>query len=65
MKNIEMWAGWLVVLGGLNWGLIGLFNFDLVAELFGPMSSLTRLVYVLVGAAAVYMAYYMMPNKKK
>lgn len=47
----------LVVVGGLNWGLIGLFNFDLVAAIFGAMSALSRLVYILVGLAAVYMIY--------
>ncbi len=43
----------LLVIGGLNWGLVGLFNFDLVAFLLGPMSVLTRITYVLVGIAAV------------
>lgn len=41
----------LLFAGGLNWGLIGLFNFNLVAAIFGGFSSI---VYVLVGAAAVY-----------
>jgi uncharacterized protein len=45
----------LVIIGGLNWGLIGLFEFDLVAALFGDMTGLTRGVYVLVGLAALYM----------
>ncbi len=43
----------LLIIGGLNWGLVGLFDFDLVATLFGPMSPLSRIVYVLVGASAV------------
>lgn len=43
----------LLIIGGLNWGLVGLFNFDLVAALFGPMSPLSRIVYVLVGVSAV------------
>jgi uncharacterized membrane protein YuzA (DUF378 family) len=46
----------LVIVGGLNWGLVGLFNFDLVAAIFGAMSSLSKIVYVLVGLAAVYIA---------
>lgn len=50
--------GWvafiLVVVGGLNWGLVGLFNFDLVAAIFGSMSTISRIVYDLVGLAAVY-----------
>ncbi len=51
-------VGWialvLMIIGGLNWGLVGLFSFDLVAALFGSMSSLSRIVYVLVGIAALY-----------
>ena len=43
-----------MIVGGLNWGLIGLFGFDLVAALFGEMSALSRLVYVLVGASALW-----------
>ena len=44
----------LVIVGGLNWGLVGLFGFDLVAKIFGAMSILSRIVYSLVGLAAVY-----------
>lgn len=43
----------LLVVGGLNWGLVGLANFDLVATLFGDMTTISRLVYILVGVAAV------------
>ena len=46
----------LVIVGGLNWGLVGLFNFDLVATIFGAMSALSVIVYVLVGISAVYLA---------
>ena len=52
--NIVMWVAlMLLVVGGLNWGLVGLFKFDLVARLFGEMSFLTRLVYVAVALSAV------------
>jgi len=44
----------LLIVGGLNWGLVGLANFDLVAALFGDMSVLSRIVYSLVGLSAVY-----------
>ncbi len=44
----------LMIVGGLNWGLVGAFNFDLVAAIFGPMSALSRIVYILVGLAALY-----------
>lgn len=44
----------LVVIGALNWGLIALFSFDLVAWAFGTMTALTRLVYGLVGLAGLW-----------
>ena len=44
----------LLIVGGLNWGLIGLFDFDLVAALFGEMSALSRIVYTLVGVSALW-----------
>lgn len=56
MKTLDVMAGVLLVVGGLNWGLVGAAQFDLVATLFGTMSLLSRVVYVLVGVAAVYQA---------
>ena len=47
----------LLIIGGVNWGLVGLAGFDLVAFLFGPMSMLSRLVYIVVGISALYTAY--------
>ena len=44
----------LLIVGGLNWGLVGLLDFDLVAALFGEMSLFSRVVYGLVGASALY-----------
>jgi uncharacterized membrane protein YuzA (DUF378 family) len=44
----------LLIVGGLNWALVGLLRFDLVAALFGNFSLWTRIVYVLVGVAALY-----------
>jgi uncharacterized membrane protein YuzA (DUF378 family) len=44
----------LLIVGGLNWGLVGLLEFDLVAALFGDMSPLSRIVYVLVGISAAW-----------
>jgi len=49
----------LMIVGGLNWGLVGAFNFDLVATLFGAGSMLSRAVYVLVGLAAVYGIFFL------
>ncbi len=56
MKALKAISLILVVIGGLNWGLVGLFNFDLVATLFGTMSAVSRVVYILVGLAAVVLA---------
>lgn len=54
--NVLDWVALvLVVVGGLNWGLVGLFGFDLVATIFGEMSMLSRIVYVLVGVCAAYL----------
>ncbi len=44
----------LVIIGALNWGLIGLFQFDLVATMFGPASMLSRIIYALVGVAGLW-----------
>jgi uncharacterized membrane protein YuzA (DUF378 family) len=44
----------LVIIGALNWGLVGLFNFDLVATIFGSGSALTRIIYTLVGLAGLW-----------
>jgi len=44
----------LLIIGGLNWGLIGFFSFDLVAAIFGEMTFMTRLIYDLVGVSAIY-----------
>jgi len=44
----------LMIVGGLNWGLVGAFNLDLVARLFGDMTPVSRAVYLLVGLAALY-----------
>jgi uncharacterized membrane protein YuzA (DUF378 family) len=54
MKTLDVTVAALLVIGGLNWGLVGFLGFDLVAAIFGPMSALSRVVYGLVGLAAVY-----------
>jgi len=54
----------LVIVGGLNWGLVGFFSFDLVAALFGKASMLSAIVYDLVGLSALYVAFvYFMGNE--
>ena len=57
MKNLNVFdwiAIALLVVGGVNWALVGLFGFDLVATLFGDFSIISRVVYVLVGISALY-----------
>lgn len=57
-KNTLDWIALvLVIIGGLNWGLVGLFKFDLVAAIFGA-SIVATIVYVLVGLSALYMIYF-------
>lgn len=52
-KTLNLVALILVIIGGLNWGLVGLLNIDVVAYLFGVIPGLTRIVYILVGIAAI------------
>ena len=47
----------LVIIGGINWGLFGLFDVDLIDTFFGGMPLLANIIYVLVGAAAVYLVF--------
>jgi len=54
MKWLHIIAFALLLVGGLNWGLIGLFNFNLVSMLFGSMPMVEQWVYILVGVSAVY-----------
>ena len=54
MKILDTIAFILVLIGAINWGLIGFFSFDLVAALFGDMSTFSRIVYGLVGLAGLY-----------
>jgi len=54
----------LVIIGGLNWGLVGFFNFNLVTALFGASSMLTKIVYDLVGLSALYVAFVYFMDKE-
>lgn len=54
MKKLDWLFGALLVIGGLNWGLVGLFNFNLVSALLGEMSWISRIVYIVVGISALY-----------
>jgi uncharacterized membrane protein YuzA (DUF378 family) len=55
MSIIDWIALVLVIIGGLNWGLVGAFKYDLVAKIFGDMAVISRIVYDLVGLSAIWM----------
>ena len=57
-KYLDGTALTIAIIGAVKWGLIGLFRFDLVAFLFGDMSWLSRIVYVLVGISGLYLVSF-------
>lgn len=68
LNPIEKVAYILLMVGGLNWGLIGFFEYNLVDEIFGAGSGVSRVIYAVVGVAALYVIYsmaVMIANKKK
>ena len=65
MRNraLDCLALTIAIIGAINWGLIGLFSFDLVAFVFGNMSWFSRIIYALVGIAGLYIiTFYMYTN---
>ncbi len=57
-RNTFDWIVWiLVVIGGINWGLVGAFNWNLVEAIFGSVAWLESLIYILVGLSALYMIF--------
>ena len=56
MKAVDVLAAALVIVGAVNWGLFGFLQFNLVATLFGDMSAISRMVYVLVDLAGAFQA---------
>lgn len=59
MKALDYTILTIVIIGAVNWGLIGFFDFDLVSTLFGQMSLLTRIIYAVVGIGGLYaISYY-------
>jgi len=54
MRTIDIITSALLIIGGLNWGLVGFFGFDLVKAIFGDMTVLSRIIYILVGVSAIY-----------
>jgi uncharacterized membrane protein YuzA (DUF378 family) len=60
MNALDTLAYLLVVIGGINWGLVGFFDYNLVDEIFGVGSGWSRTIYALVGLSAVYLLYTFM-----
>ncbi|AKM82574.1 TPA: DUF378 domain-containing protein [Candidatus Berkelbacteria bacterium] len=55
----------LVIIGAINWGLVGFFQYDLVKAIFGDMTTMSRIVYDLVGLAGLYLIYLVMVLGRK
>lgn len=64
-NGLDWVASLLTIIGAINWGLVGLFKFDLVETLFGDMSGLTRLVYTLVGLSGLYMLFRLLAGSSR
>lgn len=54
MKVIDTIALILIIIGAINWGLIGIFNFNLVDTIFGAMSAISKIIYILVGISGLW-----------
>lgn len=63
MKVIDTIALILIIIGAINWGLIGLFNFNLVDTIFGAMSVISRIIYILVGISGLWGIKLLFDNK--
>jgi uncharacterized membrane protein YuzA (DUF378 family) len=57
MKTLDVTAAILLVIGGLNWGLVGIADFNLVTYVLGSMPVLARIVFIIVGLAALYQIF--------
>lgn len=67
MRNLNAldWIAMVIlIIGGINWGLVGFFQYDLVAAIFGDISAFTRVIYDLVGLSALYSIYLVSRNGK-
>ena len=67
MKKMN-WLDWvafvLLIIGGLNWGLVGFFNYNLVTSIFGDMTTAAKVVYDLVGLSALYLVFASMMSNE-
>lgn len=57
-------VGWIVIIGAINWGLVGLLNLNIVEMIFQAGSLLTKIVYIIIGLSGVWTAYMMLGKKK-
>lgn len=63
MKGVIDWIAMiLLVVGGLNWGLVGIWNFDVVTWIFGSVPTVATIVYILVGVAGLWGIYHLVQN---
>lgn len=65
MKYFDCFALTIAIIGCINWGLVGVFNFNLVAILFGSMSLLSRIIYALVGLSGIYLIKFYGSNSEQ
>lgn len=65
LNALDYLAYLLVIVGGINWGLVGFFKYNLVDEIFGVESTASRVIYALVGVAALYMIFAMIKVASK
>ncbi len=64
IMNTKQVVAWVLVVGALNWGLVGLLNINIVETILGPASMLSKAVYILVGLAGAYKAYLLVSKVK-
>lgn len=55
----------IAVIGGINWGLVGLLDFNLVSYIFGELSLITRIIYIIIGASSLYLGGCILFNMLK
>ena len=64
MKLLDNIVLTLIILGSINWGLIGIFEFDLISNIFGYMSVFSRIIYSIIGISGLYAISFFIKNKK-
>lgn len=64
MRTLKIISLLLVIIGAVNWGLIGFFQFDLVSAIFGTMTMLTRIIFALVGIAGLYSLTFLAEDRE-